>query len=128
VPSPGSSLLRETSSLVLPAVEWRSAPFDIAGFEFQADATLRSSYEHRLRVGFNGLFDDTKIHGGRRNEATLEVSTAVAPDWQLGLAWSHARQKPSDEVMLLRGGVWSGLVKQPELRIDDVSLRLSRSF
>jgi hypothetical protein len=121
-------LLRETSSLVMPAVEWRSASFDIAGFELQADATLRSSYEHRLRVGFNGLFDETRIHGGRRNEAVLEVSTAVAPDWQLGLSWSHARQKPSDEVRLLRGGVWAGMVKQPELRIDDVSLRLSRSF
>lgn len=128
VAAPGAGALSETSSMLMPAVGWRSPSFPFAGLQFQADASLRSSIDHRLRVHFHGVFDDTSINGGRRNETKLGLSTVFAPDWQLGLSWSHARQKASEHMNLLRGGVSAGTVQQPELRIDDVSLRLSRKF
>lgn len=126
--APGAGALTETSSLLMPAVQWRSPSLGIGGVALQADARLRSSVVHRLRVHFHGAFDDTSIHGGRRNEASVGVSALFARDWLLGLSWSHARQKPSAEMTLARAGTWVGTVRQPELRIDDVTLRLSRNF
>ena len=126
--APGASALTETSSLVMPTLSWTSPALAVGGVELQADARLRATAAHRLRVHFGGVFDDTAIHGGRRNEASIGVSALLAPDWQLGLSLSRALQKASDPMTLSRSGTWVGTVQQPDLRIDDVSLRLSRSF
>jgi hypothetical protein len=120
--------LRETSQLVMPGLRWSHA-FDAASWRWRPSAELRASVHHRVDIGFNGVFDDTDIKGGRRREVALglEASAANSP-WSWGIEWTHARQSASPQQGLQRGGVAAGTVFQPRIAIDDVGVRVRRAF
>jgi hypothetical protein len=120
--------LRETSTLILPGVRWTHT-FDALGWQYQPSMELRASAWHRLAIGFGGVFDDADLRGGHRRELVLglDASPAGLP-WRWGFAWSHARQTASPVQTLMRNGVAVGTVRQPRLDIDDVMLRVGRSF
>ncbi|HET8746855.1 MAG TPA: hypothetical protein VFM98_14705 [Ramlibacter sp.] len=125
---PAARGLRETSLLLLPGVRW-TRTLEAAGWQWQPSVELRASAYHRFDVGFGGLFDDAELRGGRRRELVLGLE-ANRPDspWRFGLAWSHARQSASPVQTLRRAGVPVGTVRQPRIAIDDVALRVTRSF
>jgi hypothetical protein len=120
--------LRETSLLVMPGVRWAHA-FDAASWRWQPSIELRASAHHRLDIGFNGVFDDTEIKGGRRREVALglEASAPNSP-WSWAIEWTHARQSASPRQGLQRGGRPAGTVFQPRIAIDDVGVRVRRAF
>jgi hypothetical protein len=51
-----------------------------------------------------------------------------AQTWRWRLEWSHSRQSASSSSALYRGGVLVGSVQQPRVKIDDVSMLLTRRF
>lgn len=126
--TPTAGGLRETSSLLLPGVRWTHG-FDAAGWRWRPSLELRASAHHRLEIDYGGVFDDSRIRGGRRWEAALGVE-ASAPDspWRWGIAWTHVRQSASARQALYRAGVAAGTVRQPRIDIDDISLTLRRAF
>ena len=129
--SPIAGGLDETSSLVLPGVRWRSPSFALPNTDnakFQLEAQWRTSVRHRLEVDYLGVFDNSSLHGGRRSEAVLGLSVTSAQTWRWSLEWSHSRQSASSSSALYRGGVLVGSVQQPRVKIDDVSLLLTRRF
>jgi hypothetical protein len=120
--------LRETSTLVMPGVRWTHA-FDAASWRWQPSVELRASAHHRVDIGFNGVFDDTEIKGGRRHEVALglEASAPNSP-WSYAIEWTHTRQSASPRQGLQRGGAPAGTVFQPRIGIDDVGVRVRRAF
>lgn len=122
--------LTETSTLVMPGVRWRSPQFSISQGvpPLQVEAQWRASVRHRLAVDYGGVFDNSSLKGGRRSEALLRLSIAPTPAWQGSLEWGHTRQVASDAFPLHRVGAVVGSVRQPRLRIDDVSISLTRRF
>ena len=123
--------LNEKSTLVLPGIRWRSAAFGVphtGNAKFQLEAGWRTSARHRLEVDYLGVFDNSSFRGGRRNEITLGLNVATSDAWQWGVAWSRSRQSASNSVALFRGGALVGSVRQPRVKIDDLSLSLTRRF
>jgi len=122
--------LTETSSLLMPGVRWRSPVLSLprGGLQWQLEAEWRASARHRLHVDYLGVFDDSSLNGGRRSEAALRLSAFAAQDWRWTLEWRHARQSASESARLYRRSVPVGSVRQPKLRIDDVTLSLTRRF
>lgn len=120
--------LEETSTYWMPGVRWTHG-FDAAGWRWQPSVELRVSAGHDLDVDYRGVFDRSDLRGGRRRDVVLamEVSAPASP-WQWGLEWTHVRQSASASQPLLRGGVRAGSVRQPKIRMDDLSLRVRRSF
>jgi len=123
--------LNETSTLVLPGVRWRSPAFALPhtdNAKFQLEAQWRSSVRHRLEVDYLGLFDDSSLRGGRRSETVLGLSVSTSEAWRWSLEWSRSRQSASSSAALHRAGALVGSVRQPRVKIDDVSLSLTRRF
>jgi len=123
--------LDETSVLVLPGVRWRSPLYALPNTDnakFQLKAEWRTSVRHRLEVDYLGVFDNSSLSGGRRSEAVLGLSVTGAETWRCSLEWSHSRQSASSSSALYRSGVLVGSVQQPLVKIDDVSLLLTRRF
>jgi len=119
--------LMETSSLIMPGVRWRSAAFS-GSPSLRLEMQWRASVRHRLAVDYGGVFDNSSLKGGRRSEASLRLILDAESGWQGSLAWVHSRQVASDEVSLYRAGLFAGTVHQPKVRIDDVSVSLTRRF
>jgi hypothetical protein len=129
--SPIAGGLNEKSSLVLPGIRWRSAAFGVphtGNAKFQLEAGWRVSARHRLEVDYLGVFDNSSFRGGRRTEITLGLNVATSDAWQWGVEWSRARQSASNSVALFRAGALAGSVRQPRVKIDDLSLSLTRRF
>lgn len=129
--SPIAGGLNEKSTLVLPGIRWRSAAFAVphtGNAKFQLEAGWRVSARHRLEVDYLGVFDNSSLRGGRRNEVTLGLNVSTSDAWQWGVAWSRARQSASNSVALFRAGALVGSVRQPRVKIDDLSLSLTRRF
>lgn len=129
--SPIAGGLNEKSSLVLPGVRWRSPAFGVphtGNAKFRVEAGWRTSARHRLEVDYLGVFDNSSLRGGRRNEITLGLNVTTADTWQWGLAWSRSRQSASASSPLFRAGVLVGSVRQPRVKIDDLTLSLTRRF
>jgi hypothetical protein len=123
--------LNETSTLVLPGVRWRSPAFALPhtdNAKFQLEAQWRSSVRHRLEVDYLGLFDNSSLRGGRRSETVLGLSVSTSEAWRWSLEWSRSRQPASSSAALYRAGALVGSVRQPRVKIDDVSLLLTRRF
>ena len=128
--------LNETSSLVLPGVRWRSPAWASPGGEgpvkLQAEAEWRTSARNRLSVDYVGLYDASVLQGGRRNELGVRLSLfkaeANGEAWRWTVGWTRTEQRASPSATLFRGGAPVGTVHQPRLRIDDLSLSLSRQF
>jgi hypothetical protein len=123
--------LDETSSLVLPGVRWRSPAFAVPhtdNAKFQLEAQWRTSVRHRLEVDYLGVFDNSSLRGGRRSETVLGLSVSSSETWRWSLEWSRSRQSASNPVPLYRAGALVGSVRQPRVKIDDVSLSLTRRF
>ncbi len=123
--------LDETSSLLLPGIRWRGPAFTIAlagGTRFNVETQWRTSARHRLDVDYLGVFDNSSLRGGRRSEIALGLSASTSGAWRWNLEWSHTRQAASSSSPLYRGGALIGSVRQPRIRIDDVSLSLTRRF
>lgn len=125
-----ASGLTETSTLVMPGLRWRSPPFAISHGvpPLQLEAQWRASVHHRLAVDYGGVFDNSSLQGGRRSETLIRLSVAPSPAWQGSVAWSHSRQEASGNSPLFRGGAVAGSVRQPRLRVDDLSISLTRRF
>lgn len=124
--------LNETSSLLLPGVCWRSRtwalPWGEGAVKLQIEAQWRTSARHTLSVDYLGLYDASSLHGGRRNELGLHLTAFQGESWRWSLGWTRTQQKASAPVALNRAGIPLGSVHQPRLRIDDLSLSLSRRF
>jgi hypothetical protein len=120
--------LEETSTVWMPGLRWTGA-FDGAGWRWQPSIELRASVRHRLDIDYRGVFDPSALKGGRRHDVVLGLAMS-APDspWQWSVEWTHARQSASPRQPLYRGGVAVGTVRQPRILVDDVSVRLRRSF
>jgi hypothetical protein len=123
--------LVETSTLVLPAIRWHS-PFWSAGLpataKLQLQAQWRTSMRHRLAVDYLGVYDESSLQGGRRQEIIFGVSLATSSDWRWTAQWSHTRQRASPQVPIYRAGLAAGTVRQPRIELDDISISVSRSF
>lgn len=122
--------LVERSALVLPGIGWRGpawAPAAWGGATARAEAQWRGSVRHRLHVDYLGAYDGSVFEGGRRRELRLGVELASAP-WRWSVHWSRARQPAGAAVPVYRGGLAVGTVRQPDTRIDELSLSLARSF
>lgn len=128
--SPMAGGLTETSSLVMPAIRWRSPAFKLpqGGTEFRLEAEWRASARHRLEVDYLGVFDNSSLRGGRRSEGALRLTASAAQDWRWTLEWRHARQSASESAALYRRGVPVGSVRQPRLQVDDLTVSLTRRF
>jgi len=131
-PTPLAGGLSETSSLALPGVLWRSPawalPWGEGPVKLKAEAQWRRSARHRLSVGYEGLYDASVLQGGRRNELSLRLALLKGEVWRWTVGWTRTEQKASPTATLYRAGVPVGTVHQPRLRIDDISLSLSRRF
>lgn len=122
--------LKETSSLWMPGLRY-STPVWAAGaaLRWQLEAEASVSARHRLRVDYGGVFDDSNIRGARRRELALRVHAFAAESpWRWTLEWTGSRQAASPAATLYRNGAAAGTVRQPRIAIDEVSLRLTRSF
>lgn len=120
--------LRETSTLWMPGVRW-SHGFAAGSWQLRPSVELRASVDHRLEIDYGGVFDASRIEGGRRWEASLALEAAApGSPWSWGLAWTHVEQEASARQALYRGGVAVGTVRQPRIRIDDVGVQVRRAF
>ena len=120
--------LRETSALLLPGIRWAHS-FGAARWLWQPALELRASTRHRLEVDFGGVFDDADLEGGNRREAALALDMAApGSPWAFGITWTRTRQSASPQQALFRQGVRVGTVRQPRIEMDDVMLRVRRTF
>lgn len=121
--------LVETSVLLMPGLRWRGPATAAAGWQLRPQVEARVSTYHRLDVDYHGLFDGSRLEGGRRWALVLGLE-AQAPDpaWRIGLRWTRARQAASQSQALYRDGVRVGSVRQPRLGYDDLALSLRRDF
>jgi hypothetical protein len=128
--------LTETSSLALPGVRWRSPawalPWGDGPVKLEAEAEWRTSARHRLSVDYMGLYDTSVLNGGRRNELGVRLALfkgeVKGEAWRWTVGWTRSEQRASPSATLFRDGVPVGGVHQPRLRIDDLSLSLTRQF
>ena len=120
--------LEETSSMLMPAVRWRSPWLSAGDFKWQAEAQWRMSARHRLHVDYQGVFDNSSLAGGRRSEAMLRLNMSVTEAWQWSAQWSRTRQAASNPATLYLAGSPVGTVRQPKVTIDDIALSLTRRF
>ena len=118
--------LTETSMLTLPGISWRSPEW--TPLRLQVGAGLRGSVRHRFDVDFGGLYDTARMEGGHRNEAELQVTAQPLQGWQFELGWRQAWQKASDDAPLSKDGAPVGSLRQPRIRMDDVSFSARYSF
>lgn len=124
--------LDELSSAAMVGVRWRSPAFTpVARWKAHIEAEARTSVWHRLDVDFHGLLDKTHLDAARKNMLTVRVLASPADSpWEWGLEWSGLRQKASEAVGVSRGGVPlpRTTVRQPELSMRDLTLRVGRRF
>jgi hypothetical protein len=120
--------LRETSTMWLAGIGWAAPQVHVAEIPVSLQARWRTSIDHRLHIDYGGLFDESSLAGGRRNEFSVTAAAQVTADWSLSLAWSRARQRTSNVAPIYRGGAAAGTVYQPRIAIDDVGLTLTRKF
>jgi hypothetical protein len=123
--------LRETSTYVLPGARWRSAAFslpNVPALEFRFEAQWRTSTSHRLSVDYLGAYDSSAFDSGHRDEAALRLIASGGNGWRWTLGFSHVRQASSDAAVLRSGGAALGTVREPAIRIDDVSFAVAREF
>lgn len=124
--------LDEVSSAALLGVRWRSPAFaPVARWNAHVEAEGRVSVWHRLDVDFHGLLDKTHFEAARKRMLVLRVLASPADSpWEWGLEWSGLWQPASKAVGVARGGVALAgtTVRQPELSMRDVTLRVGRRF
>jgi hypothetical protein len=128
--TPAAGGLDETSASVMTGVQWRS-PVVAAGPQWTArlEAEGQVSLWHQLHVDYLGLLDPSRLEGGRKRQLTLRLMAAPnASPWEWGLEWSRLSQGVSAVEPVYRGGVLYGTVRQPELSIRDLTVRVSRRF
>ena len=120
--------LRETSTMWLAGFGWKGPRWQIARWPLALHASWRTGVVHRLHIDYGGLFDDSSLRAGRRNEFSLGATVSLAANWSAALDWHRSRQAASGVVNIHRGGVVAGTVFQPRISIDDVALTLSKQF
>jgi len=121
--------LTETSVLALPGVHWTSPAWQAASLQWRAVAQLSASIDHSLKVDYRGVYDASVLDGARRREVRLGVQAEPAGSaWRFTAEWSRASQAASDPAALYARGVPVGTVRQPRLRIAELSMRLGRTF
>jgi hypothetical protein len=122
--------LSETSSAMLAGLRWQSPAHQVTPtWQVRLEVDALVSLRHRLDVDFQGLFDTTRLDGGRQRRAAVRfVGTAADSPWDWTLEWSHLNQSVSPASALTRRGVVAGTVRQPKLTSDDVALRVTRRF
>jgi hypothetical protein len=123
--------LDETSTLVLPGMRWRSAGFALTtspALKFQVEAQWRASARNRLSVDYLGAYDTSEFAAGHRDEAALRLIASAANGWRWTLGFTHVRQASSGSAVLRSDGAPVGTVREPSIRIDDVSLSVTREF
>jgi hypothetical protein len=136
--TPIATGLLEDSSSVWAGLQWRGPRLPaVAGWQVRPDVEGRMSVWHRIDVDFRGArdpltlrpLDSTSFEGARRRQLVLRLvgSRAESP-WSWAVEWSRITQGSSGSVPLTAGGVVIGTVRQPELSIEDVGLRVSRRF
>jgi hypothetical protein len=120
--------LVETSTWLMPVVDWRSSEFALGGFTLQARGRLRTSaYEHLL-VDFGGVYDSASLSSAARRDAELGLEAWRTAGWRWGITWRRATQRATPDVPLFVNGTPVGTVSQPRLRVEDVQLQVTRSF
>lgn len=122
--------LEETSSLWMPGLRYGSPVWTAgAAWRWQLEAEASISARHRLRVDYHGMFDGSDMTGATRRELALRAHAfAAGSPWRWTLEWTGSRQAASRPATLYRGGAAVGTVRQPRIAIDEVALRLTRSF
>lgn len=123
--------LDETSTAALAGVRWRSPALAAGSWSWNVEADARTSVVHRLHVDYHGLLDDSHFRGARKNLLALRVvGTPADSPWSFSLEWSGLRQPASRSVPVTLNGVLvpGTTVRQPELTIRDLALRVSRRF
>jgi hypothetical protein len=122
--------LREHSSAWLAGVRWQSASHQAtAQWQMHLELDALVSMKHRLDVDFHGLFDASRLDGGRQRRTAIRlVGTAADSPWNWTLEWSRLNQAASPSAILRRGGLVAGTVRQPHLSTDDLALRVTRRF
>jgi hypothetical protein len=128
--TPTAGGLDETSSAWMAGALWRSPGWSVHGaWRARVEAEARYSLRHRLHVDYHGLLDDSRLDGARKRQFALRLAmSAQDSPWEWALEWSRLSQPESAAVPVYRGGALFGTVRQPELSIRDVGLRLSRRF
>lgn len=120
--------IAETSTLFMPGLRWTTG-VQAASWTLRPSVEWRTSVHHEVDVDYRGVFDAQELDGGRRHELQLGVAASAAGSpWTWSLAWTRARQDASDSATLRRGGLAVGTVRQPRIEIDDVMLRVGRTF
>jgi hypothetical protein len=122
--------LREISTASLAGLRWQSPSHPAtAHWKLRMEVEALVSLTHRLDVDFEGLFDDTRLKGGRQRRAAVRlVASALHSPWDWTLEWAHLNQAVSPSTPLFRRGALAGTVRQPDLDIDDFSVRVTRRF
>lgn len=121
--------LEETSTALMAGALWRSPAWSVAGWQARVEAEGRVSLRHRLHVDYHGVLDESRLDGARKRQLSLRLAaSAQGSPWEWALEWSRLSQGVSGSVPVYRAGVLFGTVRQPELSIRDVGLRVSRRF
>jgi len=100
----------------------------LARWPLTLHGSWRMGVGHRLHIDYGGLFDESSLRAGRRNDFTLGAAVPLAATWSVALDWHRSRQAASGVVSIYRNGVLAGTVFQPRISIDDVALTLSKKF
>ena len=126
---PTAGGLVETSQALLLGARWRSPQVAVRDWRVSFDAEARASAWHRLNVDYQGLLDNSTLRGAQRKQVVLRVNAAPpASAWLWTLEWNTLWQAASDPEPVYLGGALFGTVRQPELHVRDVALRLTRRF
>ncbi len=128
--------ITETSTMQLVGMRWKSPQMASniflraeQGLMFQLEGEYWQSMRHRLDVDYLGVYDASALHGGARQQMSLRATAWLSGSaWRWSVGWSRSRQRASDSSELLRGKIPIGLVRQPRLKQDDLSLMLLRTF
>jgi hypothetical protein len=121
--------LLETSSAVFVGAMWRTPPVPLREWRMHVELEGRASVYHRLHVDYQGLLDESDLRGAQRKQVVLRLQ-ATPPNsaWSWTLEYANAWQGASDPEPVYRGGVLFGTVRQPEMSVRDVGLRITRRF
>lgn len=127
--TPTAGGLLETSHALLFGARWRSPALAARDWRVHVEVEGRVGSYHRLYVDYQGLLDASTLRGAQRRQGVLRVHAAPpASAWEWTLELNNVWQGASDPEPVYRAGVLFGTVRQPELSVRDLGLRVTRRF
>jgi hypothetical protein len=127
--TPTAGGLVETTHTLLAGAMWRSPAVAMRDWRVTFEVEGRVSAYHRLHVDYQGLLDPSRLRGAQRKQAVLRIHAApTGSPWEWTLEWNNLWQGASDPEPVYRSGALFGTVRQPEMTVRDVGLRVTRRF